>query len=59
MFYALGLTLVQALDAGLARLLLHLAFQSGVEMILDVIVRAAIQVLRDLRPPISIFQMKV
>jgi len=50
---------VQAFNLALVTLLLHLAFEGGVEVVLDVVVRAALQVLGDFRPPVAVLHMKV
>ena len=56
--HSLGLALVELLDASLATLLLHLALERGIEVVLDVVVGAARQVLGDLRPPVAVLEMK-
>ena len=50
---------VQAFNLALVTLLLHLAFEGGVEVVLDVVVRAALEVLGDFRPSVAVLHMKV
>jgi len=56
---ALRLTLVEALDAGLTGLLLHFSLERGVEVVLDVVVSAAREKLRDFRPSVAVLQVQV
>ena len=56
---ALALGLIEALDAGLARLLLHFSLQGRVEVVLDVVIGAAGEELRDLGPSIAVLEMQI
>lgn len=53
------LALVEVLDASLARLLLHFAFERGVEMVLNVVVRSAVEKSRYFGPPVSEFLVQL
>lgn len=48
------LALVQVLNPGLTRLLLHPSLERRVEVVLDVVVRAAMQKASDLGPAIAV-----
>ena len=54
LFQALRLMLIKPFDSGLAWLLLHLTLKRWVEMVLNVIISAAIQELCDFRPFVAV-----